>query len=88
VLHDWNTGKIPYHSVPPAVHPSSRPSVPGAENQPTGAENVGEAKIVSQLGEAFDLDALFRDADAAVLDGADEEMEEAEPDDGDMEEDR
>ncbi|KAG8743700.1 hypothetical protein FRC10_011573 [Ceratobasidium sp. 414] len=87
VLHDWNTGKIPYHSVPPAVHPSSRPSAPTDENHPTGGENVGEARIVSQLGEAFDLDALFRDADAAVLDGMDEEMEEARPDDGEMEED-
>ncbi|KAG9083881.1 hypothetical protein FS749_005667 [Ceratobasidium sp. UAMH 11750] len=87
VLHDWNTGKIPYHSVPPAMHPSSRPSAPTDGNHPTGGENVGEAKIVSQLGEAFDLDALFRDADAAVLDGVDEEMEEARPDDGEMEED-
>ncbi|KAG9092559.1 hypothetical protein FRC07_011625 [Ceratobasidium sp. 392] len=88
VLHDWNTGKIPYYSVPPAVHPSSRPSAPTDANNPTGAENVGEAKIVSQLGEAFDIDALFRDADAAVLDGVDAEMEEARPDDdGEMEDD-
>ncbi|KAG8726324.1 hypothetical protein FRC12_023497 [Ceratobasidium sp. 428] len=89
VLHDWNTGKIPYHSIPPAVHSSSQPSASTDPNHPTGAENVGEAKIVSQMGEAFDLDALFRDADAAVLDGVDEEMEEAHPDadDGEMEED-
>ncbi|KAF8610512.1 P-loop containing nucleoside triphosphate hydrolase protein [Ceratobasidium sp. AG-I] len=91
VLHDWNTGKIPYHSIPPAVHPSSLPSLPtGNSQQPTGGEDVGEAKIVSQLGEAFDLDALFRDADAAVLNGvgADEEMEEARSESGEMEEDR
>ncbi|QRV86155.1 50S ribosome-binding GTPase [Ceratobasidium sp. AG-Ba] len=86
VLHDWNTGKIPYHSIPP-VHPSSRPSLPSDRNQLTGGENVGEAKIVSQMGEAFDLDALFRDADAAVLDSVDEEMEEARSDEGEMEED-
>lgn len=54
--------------------------------QITGAENVGEAKIVSQFGEAFDLDALFRDADAAVLNG-DTEMDEAKQEDNEMEED-
>lgn len=87
VLHDWNTGKIPYYSVPPAVHPSSLPSVSTDGGQLTGAENVGEAKIVSQFGEAFDLDALFRDADAAVLNGDDAEMDEGKPEDNDMEED-
>ncbi|KDN49378.1 hypothetical protein RSAG8_02080, partial [Rhizoctonia solani AG-8 WAC10335] len=86
VLHDWNTGKIPYHSTPPAVHPSSQPSVVVDGSQITGAENVGEVKIVSQFGEAFDLDALFRDADAAVLNG-DTEMDEAKQEDNEMEED-
>ncbi|CAE6459747.1 unnamed protein product [Rhizoctonia solani] len=86
ILHDWNTGKIPYHSTPPTVHPSSRPAMAVDGNQVTGAENVGEAKIVSQFGEAFDLDALFRDADAAVLNG-DTEMDEGKQEDNDMEED-
>ncbi|CAE6433681.1 unnamed protein product [Rhizoctonia solani] len=87
ILHDWNTGKIPYHSTPPALHPSLRPSVIADRNQIAGAENVGEAKIVSQFGEAFDLDALFRDADAAVLSG-DMDMVEANQEDNEMEEDR
>ncbi|KAJ1310390.1 hypothetical protein OPQ81_007128 [Rhizoctonia solani] len=86
ILHDWNTGKIPYHSIPPAVHPSSRPTVAVDGSQITGAENVGEAKIVSQFGEAFDLNALFRDADAAVLNG-DTEMDEAKQEENEMEED-
>ncbi|CAE6425313.1 unnamed protein product [Rhizoctonia solani] len=85
VLHDWNTGKIPYHSTPPAVHPSSRPTLV-QDGQITGAENVGEVKIVSQFGEAFDLDALFRDADAAVLNG-DTEMDEEKQENNEMEED-
>ncbi|KEP53588.1 putative GTPase family protein [Rhizoctonia solani 123E] len=85
VLHDWNTGKIPYHSTPPAVHPSSQPTLVQG-GQITGAENVGEAKIVSQFGEAFDLDALFRDADAAVLNG-DAEMDEVKQENNEMEED-
>ncbi|KAF8710602.1 Ferrous iron transport protein B, partial [Rhizoctonia solani] len=86
ILHDWNTGKIPYHSTPPTVHPSSRPSVADG-NQITGAENVGEAKIVSRFGDAFDLDALFRDADAAVLSG-DTDMARTNQEDNEMEEDR
>ncbi|CEL52408.1 Guanine nucleotide-binding protein-like 3 homolog OS=Caenorhabditis elegans GN=nst-1 PE=3 SV=1 [Rhizoctonia solani AG-1 IB] len=86
ILHDWNTGRIPYHSTPPAVHPSSRPSVVAEGNQITGAEDVGEAKIVSQFGEAFDLNALFRDADAAVL-GGDTDMIEENQEDNQMEED-
>ncbi|CAE7113779.1 unnamed protein product [Rhizoctonia solani] len=86
VLHDWNTGKIPYHSTPPSVHPSSQPTVIEGSSQITGAENVGEAKILSQFGEAFDLDALFRDADAAVLNG-DTDMDEAKQEDNEMEED-
>lgn len=64
VLRDWNAGKIPYHSVPPKVHASSAPAV-----APQGApdddvemgEKVGDAKILTTLGQAFSLEGLLDD---------------------------
>ncbi|WFD32164.1 nuclear GTP-binding protein nug1 [Malassezia sp. CBS 17886] len=67
VLHDWNTGKIRYHSEPPAklhhIHRRSAPAVPGAP-----PANAGDA-VLSSLGESFDLAALLGAADAAALGG-------------------
>ena len=65
VLRDWNSGKISYFSVPPAVHPSSMPQA-----QPTldsndvamNGDQVGDAKILNDLSEAFTLDGLFDQA--------------------------
>ncbi|CAL1411979.1 unnamed protein product [Linum trigynum] len=43
VLHDWNTGKIPYYTMPPT------------RNQ----EEASEAKIVSELGKEFNIDEAY-----------------------------
>ncbi|XP_038905981.1 guanine nucleotide-binding protein-like NSN1 [Benincasa hispida] len=43
VLHDWNEGKIPYYTMPP-VRNQVEPS---------------EARIVSELGKEFDIDAVY-----------------------------
>lgn len=66
VLRDWNSGKIPYFTRPPAVHPSSAPA-PVVEREDgdeamgeTGAA-VGDAKILNSLSEAFTIDGLFDD---------------------------
>lgn len=60
VIHDWNTGKIPFFTPVPQVHPSMRPS--GA----LGAEGVGDTKIVEEWKPAFDLEGLFTGADQAA----------------------
>ncbi|OCF32294.1 nuclear GTP-binding protein [Kwoniella heveanensis BCC8398] len=85
VLRDWNSGKISYFTVPPAVHPSSAPSAakpgtgpsaPAAANGgmeddvEMGGEKVGDAKILNTLSEAFTLDGLFDNlGDEAAWDG-------------------
>ncbi|WVR03890.1 hypothetical protein IAU60_000889 [Kwoniella sp. DSM 27419] len=67
VLRDWNSGKILYHTIPPAVHPSSAPAVksavptngvPADDVEMAGAQ-VGDAQILNTLSEAFTLDGLF-----------------------------
>ncbi|KAI1791556.1 hypothetical protein LXA43DRAFT_1010761, partial [Ganoderma leucocontextum] len=98
VLMDWNHQKIPYFSVPPSVHPSLVPStVPGtggAQVAP-GAENVGQAQILTELsapptpgafgGGGDGADAVMEDdADAFVPDEAesmDEDEKQMESDD-------
>lgn len=63
VLRDWNSGKIPYYTRPPAIHPSSAPAPaverPGADGDATMGEAVGDAKILNSLSEAFSIDGLF-----------------------------
>ncbi|KAF9505094.1 hypothetical protein BS47DRAFT_1436447 [Hydnum rufescens UP504] len=65
VLNDWNAGSIPYHTVPPTIHPSSIPSNPAANmdindgSKLTTAADVGAAQIVSKFSEPFDLAGLF-----------------------------
>ncbi|KAJ7925235.1 P-loop containing nucleoside triphosphate hydrolase protein [Mycena leptocephala] len=70
ILTDWNHQKIPYFSEPPAIHPSSIPSTvgsgPGVTIAP-GAEQVGQAQILSAFSEAFSLPGLFGDADAGAF---------------------
>ncbi|KAG9311822.1 P-loop containing nucleoside triphosphate hydrolase protein [Chiua virens] len=72
VLMDWNHQKIPYFSIPPAIHPSMIPStIPstsggGAVIAP-GAENVGHAQIVTELSKPFELEGLFGAADAGAF---------------------
>jgi nuclear GTP-binding protein len=88
VLGDWNAQKIPYHSIPPAIHPSSIPSqvvLPGASSSEVvvapGAENVGQAQILSTLGPAFNLGDLFGAADAGAFGGENGDAMEADVED-------
>ncbi|TRM66534.1 P-loop containing nucleoside triphosphate hydrolase protein [Schizophyllum amplum] len=70
ILNDWNHQKIPYYSNPPEVHSSQIPSlVPGTTDIAPGAENVGNAQIVTQFAQPFVLDGLFGAADAGAFDG-------------------
>ncbi|KAJ7647392.1 P-loop containing nucleoside triphosphate hydrolase protein [Roridomyces roridus] len=63
ILTDWNHQKIPYYSEPPAVHPSSIPSTVGSGAIAPGAEQVGQAQILSEFSAPFSLPGLFNDAD-------------------------
>ncbi|KAL7408862.1 P-loop containing nucleoside triphosphate hydrolase protein [Mrakia frigida] len=98
VLRDWNSGKIAYHTVPPAVHPSSllRPSaakaspfdipssvVPVASSSSssdmfpstfgtTEGTATGDAAIVKSFAPAFDMGALFGQADREVFEDGEE----------------
>ncbi|KAF9005046.1 P-loop containing nucleoside triphosphate hydrolase protein [Cyathus striatus] len=71
VLSDWNHQKIPYFSEPPTVHPSSIPSVVatgvGAPVIAPGAENVGQAQIITEFSKPFKLEGLFGAADAGAF---------------------
>ncbi len=70
VLTDWNHQKIPYYTVPPTVHPSLIPSTVKAGGELTvapGAENVGQAQIVSEYPKPFSLEGLFGAADAGAF---------------------
>ncbi|KAA1470739.1 P-loop containing nucleoside triphosphate hydrolase protein [Dentipellis sp. KUC8613] len=82
VLNDWNHQKIPFHTVPPTIHPSSIPSTIPASGSlapqiAPGAENVGQAQILTQLGQPFMLAGLFGEADAEMGLGDTGENEEA-----------
>ncbi|KAH7886774.1 P-loop containing nucleoside triphosphate hydrolase protein [Phlebopus sp. FC_14] len=72
VLIDWNHQKIPYFSVPPAIHPSSIPStIPGsgggAGTVAAGAETVGQAQILTEFSKPFELAGLFGAADVGAF---------------------
>ncbi|KAJ7188338.1 P-loop containing nucleoside triphosphate hydrolase protein [Mycena filopes] len=90
ILTDWNHQKIPYFTEPPAIHPSQIPSTVGsgaATMIAPGAEQVGQAQILSELSAPFSLPGLFGDADAGAFgpDAGDVGMEPDE--DGDVFED-
>ncbi|KAF8621372.1 hypothetical protein AX15_007835 [Amanita polypyramis BW_CC] len=70
ILMDWNHQKIPYYSTPPTVHPSSIPSVFKATGSSVvpGAENVGQAQILSEFSRPFTLEGLFGAADVGAFD--------------------
>jgi len=73
VLHDWNSGKIRYHTEPP-TRPARR-----AEDAPAAP---GQDAILTGYSEAFDLGGLLGEADNRVLGGgpvASAEMEHDEP---------
>jgi len=75
VLRDWNTGKIAYHTEPPKLHPSSKPSEATvlATSGTTTSADVGQASIVKEWGAAFDLAGLLDEADKEVF-GDEEEV--------------
>ncbi|KAJ7096388.1 P-loop containing nucleoside triphosphate hydrolase protein [Mycena epipterygia] len=70
ILTDWNHQKIPYFSEPPAIHPSLIPSTVGSGAGAIiapGAEQVGQAQILSAFSQPFSLPGLFGDADAGAF---------------------
>ncbi|KAJ8074976.1 nuclear GTP-binding protein nug1 [Marasmius tenuissimus] len=74
VITDWNHQKIPYFSVPPVIHPSLIPSTMQATSSAEavvapGAENVGQAQIVTSFSKPFELAGLFGAADAKAFGG-------------------
>ncbi|PPR03572.1 hypothetical protein CVT24_007611 [Panaeolus cyanescens] len=76
VLMDWNQQKIPYFSEPPSIHPSLIPSTVAATRDgpdgpmvAPGAENVGQAQIVTEFAKPFELEGLFGAADAGAFGG-------------------
>lgn len=80
VLADWNQQKIPYHSEPPQIHPSLIPSVVQTSSgaQPViapGAEQVGQAQILTEFAKPFELAGLFGAADAGAFGGGDVAMD-------------
>lgn len=80
VIADWNQQKIPYFSEPPQIHPSLIPSVvqtaSGAEPLiAPGAEQVGQAQIVTEFAKPFELAGLFGVADAGAFGGGDVAMD-------------
>ncbi|ORX33638.1 P-loop containing nucleoside triphosphate hydrolase protein [Kockovaella imperatae] len=71
VLRDWNSGKIAYYTKPPAVHPSSAPQQHG--DIAMDGDQVGDAKILTTLSEAFTLEGLLDQAgDEAAWEGHEE----------------
>ncbi len=72
VVTDWNHHKIPYFTIPATIHPSSLPAMTASGEVAPGAEDVGQARIVTELGKAFELGALFQGADEGAF--GDQEM--------------
>ncbi|WFD44932.1 nuclear GTP-binding protein nug1 [Malassezia psittaci] len=66
VLHDWNTGKIRYHTDPPAKAPAHLSRNQGAI-KPGEAPKTDEVAVVSSFGDAFDLAGLLGEADAEAF---------------------
>ncbi|KAJ2932150.1 hypothetical protein H1R20_g4942, partial [Candolleomyces eurysporus] len=73
VLQDWNQQKIPYFSTPPEIHPSLIPSTmstsTGTASIAPGAEQVGQAQILTSFSKPFELGGLFSAADAGAFGG-------------------
>ncbi|KAF7315379.1 Proteophosphoglycan ppg4 [Mycena indigotica] len=89
IINDWNHQKIPYFSEPPVLHPSSIPSTIGsgaATIIAPGAEQVGQAKILTEFSAPFSLPGLFEHADAGAF-GGDVDMTDNNNDNVEMDED-
>lgn len=63
VLHDWNSGKIPFFVLPPSDDSDVE------MDDSNVAEELGAAKIVSEWSKELDIDSLIAGADDAVLSG-------------------
>ena len=88
ILNDWNHQKIPYFSEPPTIHPSLIPTTinttEGAVVAP-GAENVGQARIITEFSKPFELEGLMGMADQGAFgEGAEEMVVEEEGGQGQM----
>ena len=55
VIKDWNKGKIPYYSLPPS------------DKIGTAVSSVGNAKIVNQFSEKFDINKILEDHDNELM---------------------
>jgi len=92
IVHDWNVGKIPFFTVPPAVHPSmisreAKEVPPSAEDDDMDADEgqdksaaaaeYASTSIVQSWSKPFDLAGLWDAGDEAF-------MNENDDDDGDM----
>lgn len=62
ILRDWNTGRIPYFTVPPPL-----PKADENSKTTTDAHDLGTATILNQLSAEFDLEGIFASADREVL---------------------
>ena len=76
ILRDWNAGRIPYYTIPPAtpstlsgtVNGSTSVATPGLKTSfVTTTADVGSAAIMTELAPEFDLDTLFNEADSGAL---------------------
>lgn len=63
VLHDWNSGKIPFFVLPPTDDSDVE------MDDDNIAEELGAAEIVSEWSKELDIDALMGGADEAALSG-------------------
>ncbi|EIW66595.1 hypothetical protein TREMEDRAFT_65463 [Tremella mesenterica DSM 1558] len=59
VLRDWNTGKIPYYTMPPLSRPAPTSALAGDTEMAAESDRIGDAKILTELSEAFTIDGLF-----------------------------
>ncbi|KAF8308565.1 P-loop containing nucleoside triphosphate hydrolase protein [Clavulina sp. PMI_390] len=57
ILNDWNSGTIPYHTVPPKVHTSSVPSIPKIPEHVAAAAELSTAD-----GSAMDPGSVMKSA--------------------------
>ncbi|KNE94392.1 hypothetical protein PSTG_12292 [Puccinia striiformis f. sp. tritici PST-78] len=62
ILQDWNTGRIPYYTVPPPLPKGEEKS-----KASTNTTDLGTSTILNEMGAEFDLEALFANADREVL---------------------
>ena len=75
ILNDWNAGSIPYHTVPPAIHPSSIPSVPRAEaglglDNPTSNVDINDdSKTLTTAADVGSAQIVSKFSEPFDLDG-------------------